>query len=154
MNPMGQMFAKQAEDMFQAAEQVRVPESVQAIAEESVQRARAAYSTMTAAATDANRAFGEVAQVAGNGARVIGEQVLANVSANTEAAFKAAEVMARSKSLPELAKHQAAFVQAQMMTAGEQTREFYELSSRVARETFEALSSVAQKGAGQARKAR
>ncbi len=153
MNPMGQKFAKQTEEFFHAAENARMPESVQAMAEDGVAKSRAAYTMMASAAKDASKAMEEVASVTQNGARQIGEQVFANVSMNTEAAFKAAEMMARSRTLPEAAKVQAEFMQAQMAKATEQTREFYELSARVAKEAFESFSTVAQKSFEQVRKA-
>ncbi|MEZ5774798.1 MAG: phasin family protein [Hyphomicrobiaceae bacterium] len=149
---MNDKFTKQAEQFFQAAQDVKMPESMQAFAEDGLAKSKAAYEMMTSAAKDAGRGMEEVATVAQKGAKALGEKALDTFSRNTEAAFAAAQQMARSKSLPEAAKVQAEFMQTQMAKAGEQTREFYELSSKIARETFETMSAVARKNLEQMKK--
>lgn len=133
---------KQAEDMMQAAKQVRMPENFQALAEESVARTRDAYTKLNAVAKEANSATEELVTKAAVGVRSLSEQAMANMSANTEAAFDAAEALARARSLPEAARLQADFMQQQFAVLGEQTRSFFEMSSKVMRETVEHANSV------------
>lgn len=146
---MNEQFVKQAEEMMQAAQQVandvRVPENLQAIAEDGVARSREVYDRMSIVAKDTGKAVEEIAGVAQKGARTLSEHIFENLLANTEAVFDAAEAVARCKTFPEAAKIQADFMQQQMAKAGEQTKEFYELSTKVAMETMDHVGTVATK---------
>ena len=79
----------------------------------------------------------EVLLAAQAGAKSIGEKVLHNTAVNTEAAFDAAQAIVRAKTIPEAASLQADFLQQQFAVAGAQTKEFLELSTKVASQTFE-----------------
>lgn len=149
---MNEQFARQAQEMFNAAKDVRIPENVQAIAEESVAKTRDAYKKINAAAKDGVKVMEEVMLTAHAGARALGEKVLTNTVANTEAAFDAAQAIARARTLPEAARLQADFVQQQMAIASTQTKELFELSAKVARQTFESINSAAAKTYDQMRK--
>lgn len=138
-------FARQAEDFLRSANDMRMPDSMQQLAEDSVAKTREACSKMTVAAQDAHRTLTEVTGLASEGARTIGEKVLANVAANTSAAFDAAEAMARSKTLPEALKVQTAFMQSQMTKAGEQTRELYELSTKLFQQTLASMNAASSR---------
>ncbi len=140
---MNDHFTKQTEEFIQAAQDVRIPENVQAIAEDGLAKTREAYAKATAVAKDAGKAFEAVAEVAQRGAKALGEKVLTNAEVNTRAAFEAAEAVAHAKTLPEIAKVQSDFVQTQVATLSEQTREFVELSQKVAKETLDHWSTAA-----------
>lgn len=142
---MNEQFMKQTEEMMAAVKNVQVPENVQAMTEEGVARSREAYEKMAAVAREATSGIEEVAVTHSRGVRTIGEQMLDVMTANTEAAFDAAAAIAGAKTLPEAARMQADFLQQQMAKAGEQTKELYETSSRVTRETVETLNQVATK---------
>ena len=144
-------FTSQAEDFMRSAADVKVPESMQHFAEDNVAKSREAYAKMTVAAQDAHKALTEVAGVATLGAKTLGEKVLANVAANTESMFDAAEAIARARSVPEAMKLQSSFMQSQMAKASEQTREFFELSSKVAQQTFATFNTVAGKSVANAK---
>lgn len=142
---MNEQFMKQTEEMMAAAKNIQMPENVQAMAEEGVARGRETYEKITAVAREATTGMEEVTVAQTRGARELSEQFFDVMAANTEAAFDAAAAMAGAKSLPEAARMQADFVQQQMAKAGEQTKELYETSSRVTRETVETLNQVAAK---------
>ena len=135
-------FTRQAQDMFNAAKEARIPENVQAIAEEGVAKTREAYSKISAVAKDNAKVVEEVLLAAQAGAKSIGEKVLHNTAVNTEAAFDAAQAIVRAKTIPEAARLQADFVQQQLAVAGAQTKELLELSTKVAKQTFEILSTL------------
>lgn len=136
---------RQTEEFLKAAREARIPEGVQALAEDTLAKTREAYGRVSGAMKDGARVAEDVFLATHAGARVIGEKVLHNTATNTEAAFDAAQAMARAKTLAEVAQLQAAFVQRQMATAGEQTKELFELSTRVARQTFETIGAAAAK---------
>ncbi|MCL4765615.1 MAG: phasin family protein [Hyphomicrobiaceae bacterium] len=142
---MNEQFTRQAQEMFSAAKDARIPENVQAFAEESVAKTRDAYQKINAVTKDSVKVMEEVMMTAHAGARALGEKVLTNTTANTEAAFDAAQAIARARTLPEAARLQADFFQQQLAAASAQTKELFELSTKVARQTFESMNAVASR---------
>lgn len=142
---MNEQFTRQAQELFSAAKEARIPENMQAIAEESVAKTRDAFQKFSTAAKDGAKVLEELVVTAQAGARAIGEKVLTNTTANTEAAFDAAQAIARARTLPEAARLQADFVQQQIAAANAQTKELFELSAKLAKQTFESMNTVANR---------
>ena len=142
---MNEHFTRQAEQFFNVAKEVRMPENVQAMVADGVAKTREVYEKASAAAKDQAKVAEEIMLAGQAGAKSIGSKLLENTATNAEAAFEAAQAIARARSIPEAAKLQAEFMQKQMAVAGAQTREFFELSSRIAQQTFQSFSSVATK---------
>lgn len=147
-----EQFTRQAQDMFGAAKDARIPENIQVMAEDSVAKTREVYQKVNAATKDGVKLFEDVVITAQAGAKAIGEKVLHNTAANTEAAFDAAQAIARARTFPEAARLQADFWQQQFAIAGAQTKELFELSSKVARQTLETMNSAASKSFDQMKK--
>ncbi len=150
---MNDQFTRQAQEMFSAAKDARIPENIQAIAEDGVAKTREAFDKMQAASKDGVKTLENVMLTAQAGARSIGEKVLRNVEVNTEAAFDAAEAIARAKTVPEVLKLQTSFLQQQMTASANQTKELFELSAKVAQQTFETMNAAAAKSFEQMKKA-
>lgn len=131
--------------MLAAAKDARIPENVQAFAEESVAKTRDAYSKLSAAAHDGVKAMEEIVLAAQAGAKSFSDKVLHAASVNAEAAFDAAEAMAKAKTVPEVARLQADYIKQQLAATSTQTKEFFELSSKIGRQTLESMNSVASK---------
>lgn len=148
---MNDTIMKQAEEMVQAAKEARVPESVQAFTEDALNQSRDVYTKATAFAKDAGKAAEEVTAVYVKGATEIGEKFAANFAANTEAAFDAAGAVVRAGNLADAARLQADFLQQQVAKAGEQAKEFYEVSTKVAKETAETVGAITTKTIDQAK---
>src|SRR4051812_49475346 len=104
---MNDQFTRQAQEMFAAAKDARIPENVQAFAEDSVAKTREAYSKINAATQDSVKAMQEIMVAAQTGAKSFGEKMLHTASVNAEAVFDAAEAMAKAKTVPEMARLQA-----------------------------------------------
>jgi hypothetical protein len=138
-------FTRQAQDMLAAAKEARIPENVQAFAEDSVAKSREAYSKMSAATQDGVKAMQEIMLAAQAGAKSFGEKMMHTAAVNAEAAFDAAEAMAKAKTVPEMARLQATFVQQQLAAASAQTKEFFELSNKIGRQTLESMNAAATK---------
>ena len=149
---MNEHFTRQAQDMFAAAKDARIPENVQALAEDSVAKSREAFQKMSVAAQDSAKTAEDVMLAAQAGAKAIGEKIVHNTAVNTEAAFDAAEAIARAKTVPEAARPQANFMQQQFAVAGAQTKELFELSTKVAKQTFETINTAATKNFEQFKK--
>jgi len=142
---MNEQFTKQAEEMMASMKNMQVPENVQALAEDAVTRGREAYDRVSEATKENTKAMEEVTTVATANAKSMNERMLDLMTANTSAAFDAAEAMIKSRTLPEAARIQADYMQQAMTQATEQTRELYELGSNATRETVEVVSAAASK---------
>ncbi len=142
---MNDQFTRQAQDMFAAAKDARIPENFQVMAEEGVAKSREAYQKLNEVTQDSAKASEEIMLAAQAGAKAIGEKIVHNTAVNTEAAFDAAQAIARAKTLPEAARLQANFFQQQFAIAGAQTKELFELSTKVAKQTFETLNTATTK---------
>ena len=151
---MTDQFTRQAQEIFAAAKEARIPGNVQAIVENSVAKSREAYSTMNSAAKDGVKVLEDVMVAAHAGAKTIGEKILRNTETNAEAAFDAARAISRAGTLPEVVRLQTSFLQNQFAVASAQTKELFELSTKVAQQTFETMNSAATRTFEQIRKAR
>jgi hypothetical protein len=142
---MNDQFTRQAQDMFAAAKEARISENFQVFAEEGISKSREAFTKMNTIAQDGAKAAEEVLLAAQAGAKAIGEKVVHNTTVNAQAVFDAAETIARAKTVPEAARLQANFVQQQIAVANAQTKELFELSTKVARQTLETLTTASAK---------
>lgn len=149
---MNDHMTRQAQDMFKAAQEARIPENVQAFAEDSIQKTRDAYVKVSAMAKDGAKAMEEVMLAAQAGAKAFGDKVVHNTQVNTEAVFEAAHAIARAKTVPEAARLQADFMQQQFAAAGAQAKELFELSSKIAQNTFNTMNQAATKSFEQIKK--
>ena len=140
---MNEQFTRQAQDMFRAAQDAKIPEQFQAIAEDGVAKTREAYQKIQSATKDNAKVVEEFVLAAQAGAKAIGDKVIENTTANTEAVFDAAQAIARARSLPEFARLQADFMQQQMAVASSQTKELFEISQRLTRQTMESVNAAA-----------
>jgi phasin len=149
---MNEHFTRQAEQFMDAAKAAKIPQNIQAFAEEGVTRSKEAFETLSAAAKDQVSAAEELALATQAGFKSIGRKLMDNTAANAEAAFEAARAIARANSVPEALRLQAEFVQRQLGVAGAQTKELFELSTRVATQAFESASEATAKTVEKARK--
>ena len=87
-----------------------------------------------------------------SGFKSISAKILDNTVVNAEAAFDAARAIARADTITEALRLQTEFVQRQFTLAGAQTKELFELSTRVATNAFEQASEATTKTVDKARK--
>ena len=150
---MNDQFARQAQEMFNVAKDARIPENFQAFAEDSVSKSREMFKKFNETAQENAKSSRKSCSRLMPGAKSLGEKVMSNTAANTEAAFDAAQAISRAKTLPEAARLQADYMQQQMAAATAQSKELFELSTKVARQTFESINQAATKSMDQFKKA-
>ena len=150
---MHDQFKRQAEQFLNAAKDARIPENLQAFAVDSVSKSRVAFDKLSTVAKDQAQVAEELAIATQAGARSIGGKLIENTAKNAHAVFDAAEAIAKARSLPEAMQLQAQFMQQQLAIAGAQTKELFDLSTRVAQQTFETLNATAAKSFDQMKKA-
>jgi hypothetical protein len=119
------------------------PQSVQAIAQESVLRTWELYRKSVGAAQGGARLLAEVAETAWGSARLLNDKAARNVASNTEAAFNAAEACAKAGSLAEIAALQAAFLRSMLAATSDQAKEFADLSTRATQHVIETMQGAA-----------
>ena len=125
--------AQQTEAILKAG-QGGVPAHLQAAAHEGLAKTR-----------QATRDSAAVVEQVLKDARTLTETNLQNFVANTEALFDAAQAIVRANGPTEAAQLQAKFIQTQMAKAGEQSKELYELASKLMQQTFASWNSLATK---------
>lgn len=142
-------FTKQAEDLLKAAREARIPDNVKAMAEDGVVKSRQAYEQICSATREQAQHTEHVLTAVQAGGKSIADTVLAHSATNADATFNAALKIARAPSLPDAARLQAEFMQAQLATASAQTQELFQLSSKIATSTMEQFQVAATKMFGQ-----
>jgi hypothetical protein len=135
----------QTEKMFGMADGGQVLEIFQAMARDNITKTREAYSKMSAVVQN----LAEAAETAQANVRMLNGKIVQNVMSNTAAAFDAAEALSKAKSLRELAKLQAVFLQQQLAKAAEQTRELFDLSTRATQHAYETFQTAVTKSVEQ-----
>ncbi|MFM9942738.1 MAG: phasin family protein [Hyphomicrobiaceae bacterium] len=149
---MNDQFKRQAEQFMNAAKDAKIPENVQAFAIDSVSKSREAFEKLNTVAKDQVKVAEELMIASQAGAKTISGKLIENTARNTHAVFDAAEAMARARSVPEAMQLQAQFMQQQFALAGAQTKELFELSTRIAQQTFETMNATAAKSFEQMKK--
>lgn len=134
---------------FSQAEQfikdVRLPENVQAIAQQGVAKTHEFYTKSAATAQESARVLTEVAETAWGSTKMLNEKLVQNFTANIEASFVVAHAIAKAQSLPEALKLQTEFFQKLAAQTTEQTKEFFDLSTRATQHVFEQVQAGATK---------
>ena len=82
---MTDQFARQTQEFLEAAKDARIPENMQAMAEDAVEKSRDAIEKVSAATKDNAKAAEELLSVAADGAKTISDKVMRNTELNTEA---------------------------------------------------------------------
>ena len=139
---LGNQAFDQIEKLFKGA---RVPENVQALAQQGVTASKDLYSKTAEAVRDGVTVMTEIADTAWGSTKMLNDKIAQNLAANAEAAFSAAQAIAAAKSLPEIAKLQSEYVQKFAAKAAEQTKEFFDLSARATQHVFEKAQAAATK---------
>jgi phasin family protein len=146
MTVMTRQLGNQA---FSQAEQflkdVRLPENVQAIAQQGVAKTHEFYTKSAATAQESAKVLTEVAETAWGSTKMLNEKLVQNFTANIEASFVVAHAIAKAQSLPEALKLQTEFFQKLAAQTTEQTKEFFDLSTRATQHVFEQVQAGATK---------
>ena len=139
---LGNQAFSQAEHFLKDA---RLPENVQAIAQQSVAKTHEFYTKSAAAALESAKVLTEVAETAWGSTKMLNEKLMQNLATNIEASFIAAHAIAKAQSLPEALKLHTEFFQKLAAQAAEQTKEFFDLSTRATQHVSEHVQAAAAK---------
>ena len=135
-----QAFAS-AERLFA---EVRMPENVQALAQQGLAHSKELFTKTSLVAQDGAKAMTEIADTAWGSTKMLHEKLVQNAQANAEVVFGHAYAIASAKSLPEIAKLQTELLQKLSAQAGEQTKEFFDLSTRASQHMLEKVQAAAK----------
>jgi hypothetical protein len=123
----------------------RLPENVQAIAQQGVAKTHEIYSKSAAAAQESAKVFTQIAESTWGSTKMLNEKLAQNLTANIEASFTAAHAIAKAQSVPEAVKLHTESVQKLASQSSEQAKEFFDLSARAAQHVFEQMQAAAVK---------
>jgi phasin family protein len=141
-HPLGTQAFRQAEQFLKDA---RLPENVQAIAQQGVAKTHEFYAKSAATAHESAKVLTEVAETAWGSTKMLNEKLAQNFTANIEASFAAAHAIAKAQTLPEAVKLHTEFFQKLAAQASEQTKEFFDLSARATQHVLEQVQAAAAK---------
>lgn len=142
---MNDQLTKQTEEMMKAMKDIKLPENFQAVTEESIAKTREAYEKVAVATKDSTKAVEELNTVAQKNVKQVTDKLVSNLESNTQAAFKAAAAVAKAKSLPEAAKLHTDFMQKQIALASAQTKEIFEMSTKLAKKNADVFQASTSK---------
>lgn len=139
---LGNQAFSQAEHFFKDA---RLPENIQVLAQQGVAKTHEFYTKSAATAQESARVLTDVADIAWGSTKMLNEKLAQNFTANIEASFAAAHAIAKAQSLPEALKLHTEFFQKLAAQTTEQTKEFFDLSTRASQHVFEQVQAAAAK---------
>jgi phasin len=117
-----------------SAGQFDIPQEMRAFAEKSVEQARHAFESFISSAHQTINAFGDQAETTRQGAKDIGQQVMAFAERNIASSFELAQQLVRARDVNEMVKLQSDYITAQIKTLSEQAKEFGETTAKLARD--------------------
>ena len=142
---MNEQFTRQAQDMFGMTKDARLPENFAVMAQDGVAKSREAFEKISSVAQDGAKTAEEIMLATQVGTKAIGDKVMTNAAANTEAFFDAAQTMAKATTLPEFFRLQAEFIQKQAAVVSAQSTDLFETSAKVTTQTFDTMKAAAAK---------
>ena len=135
-------FTRVFHDMFDPAQAARFQGNFQTVIENSVGKSRESYIKATEYAKENMRTMEQAVVAAQASGKQIGEKFFRDAEASAKSFFDTASAMARAKTISEIAGLQAGFVQQQVETMAEQSKAFFEFSSKFAQQMFETVGST------------
>ena len=123
-----------------AGGQFEIPQEMRAFAEKSVEQARQAFESFVSTAHQTINAFGDQAETTRQGAKDIGQQVMAFAERNIASSFELAQQLVRARDVNEMVKLQSDYITAQIKTLTEQAKELGESTTKLARDAAKAKS--------------
>jgi phasin len=112
-----------------------IPSEMRAVAERSVEQAKAAFNNYMQAAQDAVNTFEGRLQATQASAKDVGNKAVAYAERNVQMAFDFAQKLVHARDVQEVVRLQTEYAQAQMQALTEQARELGESATKVAMET-------------------
>jgi len=128
---------------------IQIPQQLQTAIVNGVGKSRESFDKAAEYARANMKTVETFVSAAQTSSKQIGEKVLGNAETNAKAAFEAAATLAGAKTLPELARLQANFVQQQLQVMTAQNQELFQLSTQLAQQTFANFNSAFAKSFGQ-----
>ena len=137
---MNDQFTKPFTDLFKTAPYGQLPDQLQTFVQDGLSKTREAALKSIAVVKDGAEALGKSSPVAAKETGELTSRAFEHAIDNTETAFVAAQAIALAKSPIEAMQLQAKYVQAQFAKVGAQSKELFELSTKVARKSAEAVA--------------
>jgi hypothetical protein len=115
------------------------------IAEHALASSKEFYEKTAAIAQESAKIVSEIADAAWANTKILNEKALQNMTANLSAALTVAQEVAAAKSIYDIGRIQAEYIQKSAGDATEQAREFFGLSSQATQRVLEMVHAAAAK---------
>ena len=132
---MNEQLTKPLNDMIRSA-QIQVPEQVQDMIEEGLKNTRTSWDAISSSLKDA-----AVAQT--NATKILGDELLHNMTANFDATSDAVEALTKAKTLSDVQNIQVNFVRDHTARMMKQWNDWWSLSMKVGEEAASTVSAMA-----------
>ena len=132
---MNEQLSKPFNDMIRSA-QIQVPEQVQDMIEEGLKNTRTSWDAISSSLNDAT-----VAQT--NATKILGDQLLQNMTANFDATSDAVQALTKAKTLSDVQNIQVNFVRDHTARMMKQWNDWWSLSMKVGEEAASTVSAMA-----------
>ena len=142
-DPITKMFT----DLISSAQAGQHTGQVQTMFNDGLAKTREATLKSFAVAKEGAAALEQGAASVQRDTSELATKVIDQIIKNTESAFAAIQAFTQAKSPIEVAQLQTKFVQAQFAAAGEQSKELFELSTKLAKKSAETMTEFATKAA-------
>jgi hypothetical protein len=140
---MNEQFTKPFTDMFKADMfKAAMPEQLQTLVQDGLAKSREVTVKSIVAAKDGAAYVGKSIPVASAETGALTETAFQQVIENTEAAYDAVKAISLAKTPVEAVQLQAQYMQAQFARAGEQTKELFELTTKVAQKAAQGMGTA------------
>lgn len=138
----GEQFSSDFHKTFALDKAIYVPAILRANIEETVGKVRQSYDQVAAHAKETLKAWEEIVTATQEQAKTLNDKVINDAQSNAEALFDAARKLARAKTMPEAMRAQSAFVEQRLKAANTQSKELFELSTKLAQQAFENVNAI------------
>jgi phasin len=126
---------------------IEIPKEMRAVAEQSVEQAKLAFSSYLQAAQEAVSSFDQWVRANQVGAQGLCNKAMNFAQRNVLSAFEFAEKIVQAKDIKELIQTQTEFVQSQMQVLSEQVKDLGEAATQAAMDSLKDLGETASKTA-------
>jgi len=152
LKAINEQFAKQAQEFLKSAQGIQMPTDITSMSGDAVKQARESYAKLESVSKEITKAMEQVSNTAQKSSLILSDKITDNVKENTDAVMEAVNKIASAQSIPDAISAQSEFIQSQVTKAGEQSKELFELGSKVAKDAADQWSKAASKAMNTAKK--
>ena len=139
---MNQEITRPEPETWSSIASTDVPDAVRKLVQDGIVTTRQACQNVGSVLKDNTDALGDIRLAAETAVTELQAKAVDNITQNMEAAWEAADAMARAQTFSELVRLQSDFTRQQLTAFANQSREFYDLSFQAAMQTTASINQA------------